>query len=806
MNISYNWLKELLGFEIAVEELEQILTSLGLEVEGMEPYESIRGGLDGIVAGKVLTCDKHPNADKLVITTVDIGDGESYPIVCGAPNVAAGQTVLVATVGSTLYSPEGEARKIKKAKIRGMESQGMICAEDELGLSESHDGIMVLEDSLTAGTPAAEVFKVEKDVVYEIGLTPNRSDATHHLGVARDLKAALKVRFERDLEIQLPEKAVLPIAETHPSIEVEIADSKACPRYSGLVVRNIQIGPSPDWIKSRLESLDVRSINNLVDITNLILHEMGQPLHAFDLDKIGSDKIVVDFLREGTSFTTLDEVERKLRADDLMICNGNREPMCIGGVFGGLGSGVTESTTDIFLESAHFEAGHIRRTSTWHQLRTDAAKVFEKGSDPSITVDALQRAAFLLTTYCAAEIDGPVIDYYPKVVGEQEILLIDEYLARLSGYPFAPETVAGICKAMDMKVARVNGGWKVTVPTDKADVTRPADLVEEILRIFGYDNIPMGDKLGVTLIASHYPENYHIKEVASTSLNGMGFSQMMNLSLDQSEHYPDKQNNWVGVNNTSNSHLDIMRPDMLSNALEAIRFNLNRQEHSLKLFEFGYTYRSVQHDFEEDAHLTLFLTGDLRPESWLVNTKEADYHDLKGATEALLMRLGMDHLVFESLSDNNYEYASSIGYTDKVIGKLGKLNHSICKRFDVEQDVFVADLNWDVITAHCKRFDIKYKPITRFPRVRRDLALVVERSVTYEAIRKIVLQSTGKILASLNLFDQYQNEDQLGKGKKSYAISLVFEAKDQTLTDKEIDRMTDRVVRKLGTELGAILR
>lgn len=803
MKVSYSWLKQYIDIDESPEKLGEIMTSIGLEVEGMDEVESIKGGLEGVVIGKVLTRDKHPNADRLSVTTVDVGDGEPLPIVCGAPNVAAGQKVLVATVGTTLYDKDLQPWKIKKGKIRGESSHGMICAEDELQLGKSHDGIMVLPEDVPVGTRAAEYFDIETDFVYDIGLTPNRSDATSQLGTARDLLAYFNYHRQSDLNIKLPKGADLP--DTESPYDVEVKNTRDCPRYSGIGITNVKVGPSPEWIKKRLESIGVRSINNVVDITNFVLHEYGQPLHAFDGDKINGKKIIVGNLPDGTPFVTLDEVERKLSKEDLMICDGDMKPMCIGGVFGGIGSEVTEGTTRIFLESAYFDAVSIRKTSTRHLLRTDAAKCFEKGTDPNRTVEALGRAVALLQEYAGAELDGGLIDIYPERIEKATINISLDYINRTLGEDMSADTVKALLKALNMEYVANGDDFAVGVPTDKFDVTRPADLVEELLRIYGMDNVTIDHRHHFTVNHENFGTTYEERKQVSGFLVGRGFNEIMGLSLMQNDMFENREG-LVEIHNTSNVHLNVMRPDVLLSTLESVAFNINRQQEALRLFEFGKAYQKTGAGYKENEKLVLIMSGPSEPECWQSTRKDnIRFFDLKSEVERLLDKIGFRGFQVTETENNSLDYGLDIRRGPKIIGSFGKISRSWLRKFGIKQDVFGASLDWKtLVKGGFKSF--KVEEVSKYPSVRRDIAFVIDRGVAYAELEALISKSVGKLLAELDLFDVYENEEQLGEGKKSYAIKLVFSDKTKTLKDKEVDKTVENVIRALKEKLNAEVR
>ncbi|MEM6963267.1 MAG: phenylalanine--tRNA ligase subunit beta, partial [Bacteroidota bacterium] len=732
MKASLNWLKEYMTINLSPEEISEILTDIGLEVEGMEEIESIKGGLKGVVVGHITTCTRHPNADKLSLTKVNVGAEEDLQIVCGAPNVAAGQKVLVATVGTTLYDKEGNPFKIKKGKIRGEVSQGMICAEDELGLGDSHDGIIVLPENAAVGCNASDYYEIENDIVYEIGLTPNRSDATCHTGIAKDLAAALKINFDGDGQVKMPAVDNFQAGSGSP-IEVVVEDYEACPRYSGVVIKNVEIKESPDWLKNRLSAIGVRPISNIVDITNFVLHELGQPLHAFDADKIAGKKIIVKKLPEDSPFLSLDEVERKLSSEDLMICDGESKGMCIAGVFGGLDSGVTDSTETIFLESAHFHAKMTRRTSTRHLLFTDAAKVFEKGSDPNMTVFALKRAALLMQELAGGEIASEIVDIYPNKISKREIDITFRNIHRLIGINISPEEIRNILASMKIDVlSETEEGMRVAIPTNKADVLREVDVIEEILRIYGFNKVPISNQIKSAITIREGVDKVKIRNTISSLLTGNGFHEMMAMSLTQNKYFEDilpmDKNELVYVNNTSNIHLDVMRPTMLVGGLETILHNQNRQNTNVKVFEFGRTYKKLtegEFPYQETEHLSVLMTGDRYEESWLnADKSKVSYFSLKTYVNNVLERLGIQRFQTTAIKDDIFTYGLKYHRGASDLVSFGKIQSKLLKKMDIKQEVFYADFNWNAITKALRKHKISYQEITKFPSIRRDLALV----------------------------------------------------------------------------------
>ena len=825
MTVSLNWLKQYIETDLPAQEIADILTSLGLEVEGMEEVESVKGGLKGVVIGEVLEAKKHPNADRLSLTKVDIGEEAPLQIVCGAPNVAAGQKVPVALVGTTLYPAEGEPLTLKKGKIRGEVSEGMICAEDELGLGTDHSGIMVLADDAKVGTPASEYFNIEKDVIFEIGLTPNRSDATSHIGVAKDLAAALRFRNNLEVAVKMPDVSNFPEeAEDRLPVKVVVENTEACPRYAGVVITGLKIGESPDWLKNRLRAIGVRPINNIVDITNFILHEMGQPLHAFDLEAITGRCIRVKTLAEGTKFVSLDEQERSLSSEDLMICDGDSKPMCMGGVFGGLNSGVKAHTTSIFLESAHFNPVYIRRSSTRHNLRTDAAKVFEKGSDPNICVYALKRAAMMMVELAGGQIASKVVDIYPNPLKPKQVTCTYEYVNRLIGTQMSKNSIHNVLEALQMPIiAEDDSQFTVAVPTNKADVTRPADVVEEVLRVYGLDNVPVPGLMRISMVRNQYPEANQVKNTIADYLASNGFHEIMSLSLTQSSYYktilPKEEKELVFINNTSNATLDLMRPDMLFSGLEAIVHNQSRQQNDLKLFEFGKTYlrktdadagdKDVTKLFSETQHLSIFLSGRRWGESWRIREKpepRADFFTLKTFAVNILERLGIQGYQ-QSEAENDYlSYGIKFHRGPQTLVVFGKVKPAISKKAGARDEVFTADFNWDLLLKLAGKQNISFVEPGKFPSTRRDLALIISSGVRFEDLAKIATKTEKKLLKQVDLFDVYEDEEKLGKGKKSYAISFVFQHDERTLKDKEVDKIMNQLIKAYEEQLGAVVR
>ncbi|MCB9285273.1 MAG: phenylalanine--tRNA ligase subunit beta [Lewinellaceae bacterium] len=812
MKISLNWLKQYLDLNLDPEKIGEILTDIGLELEGMETVESVPGGLEGLVTGQVVECGRHPNADRLSLCKVDAGTGNLLQIVCGAPNVATGQKVIVAQVGTTLHPVEGEPFTLKKGKIRGEESEGMICAEDEIGLGHDHAGIMVLKPDTPVGIPASRYFNIESDVVFEIGLTPNRSDATSHLGVARDLAAALKINYGHTGELRLPVTEPFQPDNNALPVQVIVENAEACPRYSGVTIQGVQVGESPDWLKNRLHAIGLRPINNVVDITNFVLHEYGQPLHAFDLKAIKGQTVRVKPLAEGTVFKSLDEVDRQLSGQDLMICNGDSEGMCIGGVFGGMHSGVTESTRDVFLESAHFSPQWIRRTSMRHNLRTDAAKIFEKGSDPNITVEALKRATLLIREIAGGKIASEIVDFYPEPIAPVEITVSYDYINQLIGVEIPRPEVQAIFKALDMRIlSEKDGAVTLAIPTNKVDVIRPADVVEEVLRIYGLNKVPIPEKLHTSLSYGQFPDPRKVASDIGTYLAANGCNEIMAVSLTESKYFRDllpvAEGELVWVNNTSNVQLDVMRPSMLFSGLEAVVQNQNRQQPNVRLFEFGKSYRKAENGYVEQGHLSLFLSGRRLPENWIQpDDKNVDYYTLRALVDNILARMGVSGYQEVECRDEVFDYGMEYRRGPVALVRFGQVSRTIQRGMDIKSPVYYADFDWDVLIQTLKKHKIDFEELNRFPSVRRDLALVVDNSVKFGEIASIARKTGKKTLRAVNLFDVYLNEEQLGKGKKSYAVSFVFEDPSKTLQDKEVDKIMEELINAYESQLKAHIR
>ena len=809
MKISYNWLKQFINIDWDAEKTGELLTDLGLEVEGIERYQSVKGGLEGVVIGEVLTCEQHPNADRLKITTVDVGGDAPLHIVCGAPNVAAGQKVPVATIGTTLYSPEGEAWTIKKGKIRGEESHGMICAEDELGLGSSHDGIMILDAKLKVGTPAAQVFDIENDQVFEIGLTPNRADAMSHYGTARDLKAGL-LQKEIPLELITPSVSAFHVDNRMLKIDVDVKNKDLAPRYCGVTISGLKVGESPAWLQHRLKAIGLAPINNVVDATNYVLHELGQPLHAFDANKIAGNKVVVKTLKKGTKFITLDEVERELHEEDLMICDAEK-PMCIAGVFGGIHSGVTEETTKIFLESAYFDPVSIRKTAKRHGLSTDASFRFERGIDPNITEYALKRAALLIVEIAGGEITSDVVDEYPVKIEDFEVRLSFDNAKRLIGEEIPRETIKSILTSLEIKVNNVTeAGLGLMVPAYRNDVQREADVIEEVLRVYGYNNIETTEKLNASISNSSRFEDHRIQNIIGNQLVSLGFFEMMANSLTSPDYSKlseqlKEEHNVLMLNPLSND-LSAMRQSLLFSGLEAVAYNINRKQTDIKLFEFGKTYHAYGEDNREEyKHLSLLVSGNRHPESWNTGSSPSDFFFLKGCIDAIFDRLGISRYRTTPVSNDMLSEGLSLKLGKTTLVDFGIVKKQVLKAFGISQQVLFADFNWDNILEIAKRNTIKFKDIPKYPKVRRDFALLLDESVTFEAIYDIAKRSEKQLLKEVNLFDVYQGKN-LPEGKKSYAVSFTLQDENKTLTDKQIDKIMNKLQASFEKQLGAELR
>jgi len=806
MKISYNWLKQFIKIDWDSEKAADLLTDLGLEVEGVEKYESVKGGLEGIVVGHVITCVPHPDADRLRVTTVDLGDGIPVQIVCGAPNVEAGQKVPVATIGTVLYDKEGNSFTIKKGKIRGQESYGMICAEDELGLGTGHDGIMILDSSLEPGTKAAEVFEIENDEVFEIGLTPNRADAMSHYGTARDLRAGL-LQNGVSVELITPSVSNFRVDMRTLRIDVNVEDAALAPRYCGLTISGVTVKPSPTWLQDRLKAIGLTPKNNIIDVTNYVLHDLGQPLHAFDASKING-KIHVKTVAEGTKFTTLDDVERTLHVEDLMICD-EKGPLCIAGVFGGKNSGVTDETTSIFLESAYFNPVSVRKTAKRHQLNTDASFRFERGIDPSITDYALKRAALLIQEVAGGNITSEIIDVNSKKIEDFAVFLNFSKVSKIIGQEIPRDTIKQILVSLDIKITSVSeAGLGLTIPAYRVDVQREIDVIEEILRVYGYNNVAFSKKLNATVFNAPRNEDYKIQNIVANQLNSQGFHEMMANSLTTSSYVQlsemlKEEHNVTMLNPLSND-LASMRQSLLFSGLEAISYNINRKNSDLRLFEFGKSYHKFLSGFEEHKHLTLFITGNRNQENWTNPQKPSDFFLFKGYVEGVLSRLGIQRTLNSPAKSDVFSEGITIGNGHNVLVEFGVVKKSILKHFGIKQEVFYADFNWEIVLKAIPN-KMKYSEITKYPEVRRDLALLIDENVTYDNIYSVAVKTEKNLLKNINLFDVYQGKN-LPEGKKSYALSFILQDDSKTLTDAQIDKIMGKLQKNFETELGAVLR
>jgi len=809
MRISFNWLKDIIDITQTPQQIAALLTDCGLEVESIEEWESIKGGLNGLVVGHVLECVKHPNADKLSLCKVDAGIGATLQIVCGAPNVAANQKVIVSLVGTKLFPSSGEPFEIKKSKIRGEESNGMLCAEDEIGMGVSHSGLLILPDELKTGSSVAEYFKVTKDVVFEIGLTPNRADAASHLGVARDLKALLS-KQNPQVELRTPSvDAFKEVANTNP-ITVEVKDTDACPRYSSVCISNVKVQPSPAWLQNRLKAIGLRPINNIVDATNYVMMEFGQPLHAFDADKIAGKKITVKHLPAGTIFKTLDDVERKLKGTELMICDDNGG-LCIAGVFGGIESGVNESTKNIFLESACFNPVSVRKTSKLHGLKTDSSFRFERGTDSENTVTALKRAALLICELSSGQISSAVTDIYPQPLQPFKVRLHFNYLNKLVGSIIPLNDVKRILQALSITIENETTDYlDLSVPRFKVDVTREADVVEEVLRIYGYNSIPLPTKLNSSLPVFNTESDLAWQQKLSNYLSAQGFNEILNNSLTKSTYHElldDEKKKPVELLNPLSNDLNVMRESMLFNGLEAIAYNQNRKQGNVRFFEFGKTYFSYDKGFNETAHLSLWLSGERYDENWQQVNRKYDNYYLKSILDNLFSLCAMDKTNLKMEETSNTLYSQSLKYAlkGKELAIVGVVNKNITKKFDVASTVFYADVNWENVRPFLLSVQQKVKPIARFPEVKRDLSMLLDRTVKYEEVETLAYQTENPLLKAVNLFGVYEGE-KIGEGKKSYAMSFILSDAEKTLEEKQIDTIMKKLMNNFEQKLGAVIR
>jgi phenylalanyl-tRNA synthetase beta chain len=802
MTISYNWLKQYIDIPESAEEIGKVLTSTGLEVEKVIPFETVKGGLQGLVIGEVITCDKHPNADKLSITTVNVGS-HTARIVCGAPNVAAGQKVVVALPGTTVHPTKGDPFTIKTAKIRGEQSEGMICAEDEIGLGQSHAGIMVLDTKVANGTPAADFFKIESDFIIEIGLTPNRADAASHIGAARDIKAAMK------RELRWPSVDEFRTASTSRTIPVVVENAEACPRYSALTISGVKIQESPAWLKSRLTSIGLTPINNVVDITNFVLHETGQPLHAFDADKVKGNKVIVKTLPAGTKFTTLDNKERTLQSTDLMICNAEGG-MCIAGVFGGIDSGITEKTTCIFLESACFSPNYIRRTGMQHQLKTDASFRFERGTDPNITVYALKRAALLIAGIAGGMISSEIIDVYPAPVTNRLIGVKDKNVDRLIGKKIAREEIFSILERLDIEVtSKTETTYEVSVPPYRVDVLQEADVIEEILRIYGLNNIELSNTARTDFLAEFPVKSADkFRKTIGELLVSNGFFEIWTNSLTNFEYQKrlgvSFRGDPVEILNKLSEEQGVLRQSMLFTGLEVCAYNINRKQRDLKLYEFGKIYYKSAGKYVEEEKLVLYMTGLVESENWQQKDSQANYYHIAQHVSDILAKCGVTNTRQETVSDPLFDYAASILLNEQEIVRVGKVKPLILKDFGIRQELFYAELNTSLL-FNAANPKLVIQDVPKFPEVRRDLSLVLDAPVKFDEIRELALSTERKLIKEFTAFDVYEGEN-IPKGKKAYALSFTLQDETKTLTDQEIERTMERLMEAFEKKLGAVIR
>lgn len=804
MTISYNWLSKYLPVKVTPQRLSEILTSIGLEVESMETYEAVKGGLKGLVTGEVKECEKHPNADKLKLTKVDTGSGRLLHIVCGAPNVAVGQKVVVAPVGTTIYPVTGEPLTMKLANIRNAESEGMICAEDEIGIGQSHAGIIVLPAGMPVGLPVSEYFKPYEDVIYEIGLTPNRMDAMSHLGAARDVSAYLACHESAGLKVNMPVAGAFQADNNSLPVSVTIENTQACRRYAGVSVTGITIAPSPAWLQNQLKAIGLRPINNIVDITNYILHDTGQPLHAFDADAIKQNAVIVRNLPEGTPFITLDGKERKLSSEDLMICNPE-EGMCIGGVFGGLYSGVKDSTRNIFLESAWFSPAGIRKTSFRHGLRTDAATRFEKGVDISNTVNVLKRAAMMIREIAGGTIAMDIVDVYPDLQPKTVVTLTDQYLKKLSGNQYSREQVKAILEALEFEVAQEDEQQiSVKVPYSKPDIVLPADIVEEVLRIDGYDNIAIPTAITITPAVEDNRKAVYKEKIAGY-LTDSGFHEILTNSITNGNFFQEEVlRTTVKMLNSLSADLNVMRPSMLETGLQAIAYNLNRRNADLQLYEFGRTYSTTAaNEYLEDDHLCLYITGNYNRSSWRSKGLQTDFYYLKGIAQKIFQLVGLPLPSFIKADSYALESGLQVLQQNRSIATLGSVAKQILEKFDIKQPVFFADFNWNMLDTGGS--DIRFTELPRQLPVQRDLAFVVPKALAYGTVEQAIGRLNQDKLQHMELFDIFESE-KLGAGKKSMAVSFTFLDKEKTMNDKEIDNMMNKIMAVLENELHAEIR
>lgn len=808
MKISYNWLKQFINVDWTAEQTGELLTDLGLEVEGIEKIESIKGSLVGVVVGEVLTCEKHPDADKLSVTTVNIGAEAPIQVVCGAPNVAAGQKVPVATIGTVLYDDKGEGFTIKKGKIRGVESFGMICAEDELGLGKGHEGIMVLSEDLIPGTPAASVFNIEIDEVFEIGLTPNRADAMSHLGVARDLRAGLIQRGEKK-ELVSPSVSDFHVYERQLKIDIAVENAELAPKYAGLSIIDVTVQDSPEWLQNKLKAIGIQPKNNVVDVTNYVMHELGQPLHAFDAEKIKGNKVIVSTLAEGTKFTTLDGVERTLSADDLMIADADKNPLCIAGVLGGLESGVSEKTTKIFLESAYFNPISVRKTAKRHAINTDASFRFERGIDPSITKYALKRAALLIQQVAGGKISSDIELLYPNKINDFEVFVYFENIHKLIGEELPKNTIKNILASLEIKInSETERGLGLVIPAYRVDVQREADVVEEILRVYGYNNIQFSHKLNTSIEEKKF-DALKVENIVAEQLRVLGFNETMANSLTKPNYIElssdlHEENN-VTMLNPLSGDLAVMRQSLLFSGLESVIYNINRKNSNIKFFEFGKTYHKFNDKYDEQKHIALLVSGNRSKESWNTPMQATDFFYLKGVVLSVLERLGLSKIKTTPVKNDVFAEGITLSLGKIRLVDLGVVKNSILKDFGIKQEVYYADFNWEAILNVSQNNKIKVVELPKFPSVKRDLALLLDKEVKFNDLYNAAFQAEKNLLVGVDLFDVYEG-DKLPEGKKSYALSFVLQDTSKTLTDKDIEKTMTKLQNTYQKQFEATLR
>jgi len=802
LKISHNWLQQFIKVNLPIDEIARLLTDLGLEVEGTYPFQSVKGGLEGVVVGEVVQCEPHPNADRLRITEVDLGEDRKVPIVCGAPNVAKGQKVAVATVGTTLYMHDGTELKIGKSKIRGEVSMGMICAEDELGLGSDHDGILVLDNAILPGTPAAEVFSIENDTVFEIGLTPNRADAMSHMGVARDLKALCMLR-EIPFEWSIPETSSFHVENTNSTVQVEVVDTDRCTQYYGVTLTNVKVAPSPSWLQNRLKAIGISPKNNVVDVTNYVLHELGQPLHAFDASKIDS-KIKVQTFPKGTKFTTLDGVERTLSDEDLMISDAST-PHCIAGVFGGMDSGVTEQTTTVFLESAYFDPVSIRKTAKLHGLSTDASFRFERGIDPEIGIYALKRAALLIKKVAGGVVSSEIQEYAKPLAEPSPLFLSYEQIEKTIGEPLSKKDLNTIINALEININSVSEtGIGMIIPHYRVDVTRPADVIEEILRVYGYNNLSSKPLQFIANPPYSWKDAHKLTEAVAHKLTHFGFYEALNNSLTSPEHHSDFHDP-VTLVNPLGKELSMMRQSLMHPLLENIAFNSNRQQKQIKLFEFGSVYGQKDTEYIESKRLGIAMVGSTFEAHWDTAQSPQPFFYCKGVLTDIFSGLGLPSLQFESTKHDHFDQAFSLVYRKKSFGVMGLLSKKVVAQFEIDQEVYYSELDWQALLKKSFSEGVTFEEISKYPIMRRDFALLVDEATPFEELQKTALQTEQKILKEVHLFDVYQGKN-LPKGKKSYGLSFSFQDNKKTLTDPQVDKVMEKLKANFEKQFGAELR